>query len=84
MGFGGVGAARTMNDGSVPTTGAGPAALAVPVPLRAGCQGPGQAGAGVRAEARPGQRGMPGQHRVSGRSEAQAGQSPAEACSWRQ
>ncbi|XP_048167740.1 arsenite methyltransferase isoform X4 [Corvus hawaiiensis] len=44
----------------------------------AGCQGPGQAGAGVRAESRPGQHRMPGQHRVSGRSEAQAGQSPPE------
>lgn len=68
-----------MNDGSVLSTGVGPAALAVPVSCRAMCQGPGQAGADIGAEARPGQRGMPGQHRILGRSVAQAGQSPAEA-----
>lgn len=79
VGFGGVGAARTMNDGSVLIMGVGPAALTVPVSCGAVCQGPGQAGASARAEARPRQRGMPGQHRVLGRSVAQAGQSPAEA-----
>lgn len=72
-----MGAARTMTDGSVLSTGVGPAALAVPVSCGAVCQGPGPAGAGVRAEGRPGQCGMPGQRRVSGRSVP--GQSPAEA-----
>lgn len=76
-GFGGVGAARTMNDGSVLIMGVRPAALAVPVSCGAVCQGPGQAGDSARAEARPRQRGMPGQHRaLLGRSVAQAGQSP--------
>ncbi|KAL9847721.1 arsenite methyltransferase isoform 2-T2 [Geothlypis trichas] len=85
-------------EGSVLSTGVGPAAspcpcpiepvaslwpcpgassFAVPVSRQAVCQGPGEAGAAVRTEAKLQAVCLPGQHRILGRSWAESGCGPA-------
>lgn len=89
---------RVQQEGSVLSTGVGPAAspcpcpiepvaslwpcpgassFAVPVSCQAVCQGPGEAGAAVRTEAKLQAVCLPGQHRILGRSWAESDCGPA-------